>query len=312
MSGLLAASSASNEVIVVMDDRAWDKESGRAVFGVLSSSAKGLPQAEPNFRIIKLTPENFTRTFRTARNIVIPEISNIYSAPALNASIDVYAVGQVILNIVAPDTASFVRFVTENREVIVDYIIDKELERNARWLMHSGRSGPLTRAQEMFGINIFPPRGIPNVLIDSRNFYWASNNANRSRQDFVIYQFPYTSPDIFQEDSLVAIRNRIMGDHIQGSFNSRMSTNTTTYPPYFRELEVDGIYRAELRGLWEMDADFMGGPFVMQAFVNENTAQVIVVEVLVYAPETTKRNLIRNMEASLYTISMPQLQDYDF
>ena len=37
-----------------------------------------------------------------------------------------------------------------------------------------------------------------------------------------------------------------------------------------------------------------------------STGMVVVVETLVYAPEKNKRNLMRNLEATLYTISMPQ------
>ena len=47
----------------------------------------------------------------------------------------------------------------------------------------------------------------------------------------------------------------------------------------------------------------------MQAFVNENTGMVIVVETYVYAPEMNKRNLMRNLEATLYTISIPTHED---
>ena len=311
--GLIAASSAANEVLVIIENRDWEEDAGRAIADVLHSPTRGLPQMYPNFRTIQIAPDHFTRTFRTARNVVIPNISSIYSAPALRASLDVHAVGQVILNINAPDTASFVEFLTTNKQIIVDYLLEKELERNARWLMNRARSGPLTRAQEMFGINIFPPRGVPNVNIDTRNFYWASNNAVRARRDLVIYQFPYTTPDIFQKDSLIAIRNRIMGEHIKGSFDSQMTTSTV-YPPHFRVMTIDGMFRAELRGLWEMTTDFMGGPFVMHAFVNENTAQVVVVEVFTFSPEaqTNTRNLIRNMEASLYTISVPRPEGFYF
>jgi hypothetical protein len=65
---------------------------------------------------------------------------------------------------------------------------------------------------------------------------------------------------------------------------------------------VDSIFRAELRGLWEMTTDMMGGPFVSQAFVNPYTNKVVVVDVFIYAPESNKRNLIRTLEASFYTI----------
>jgi hypothetical protein len=71
-------------------------------------------------------------------------------------------------------------------------------------------------------------------------------------------------------------------------------------------MEYNGIFRAELRGLWEMTSDMMGGPFVSHAFVNEETNMVVVVEVFVFAPEADKRNLIRSMEGALYTISFPK------
>ena len=54
-----------------------------------------------------------------------------------------------------------------------------------------------------------------------------------------------------------------------------------------------------------MTNDMMGSPFVMQAFVNENTGMVVVVETYVYT-EMNKRNLMRNLEAAFHTISMPQ------
>jgi hypothetical protein len=80
------------------------------------------------------------------------------------------------------------------------------------------------------------------------------------------------------------------------------------YTPEYRKVEINGIFRAELRGLWEMTTDMMGGPFVMQAFVNENTNRVIFVDVLVYAPEKNKRGLIRNLEGSFYTIKFPEVE----
>jgi len=59
--------------LVVMDDQSWKEGlAGRALFDVLNSPVLGLPQTEPNFRIMQIAPENFTTTFRTMRNIVIP------------------------------------------------------------------------------------------------------------------------------------------------------------------------------------------------------------------------------------------------
>lgn len=298
-----SASGSTNEVIVIMDESAWEGSAGRALFNVLNSNAKALPQPEPNFRILQLTPENFTSTFKVARNLIIPEISNIYSYPKLTADIDKYAMGQVIMYIHAPDTAQFVEFVTENEESIIDYFITKELERNAKYIKNQSKE-PVARVKQVFGIDIHFPRGLPNIT-EHENFYWATNNAPRKRQDIVIYQFPYTSETIFEKDSLIQVRDRVLGEYIKGSFGSQMAT-ATIYPPDYRTMEKDGLFRAELRGLWELTSDMMGGPFVMHAFVNENTGMVVVVEVYAYAPETNKRNLLRNLESTLYTISIPE------
>lgn len=305
--GFLSASGATNEVIVLMDDAEWEGEAGRALFDVLNSNVPALPQPEPNFRILHLIPENFTSTFKMARNVIIPEISDIYSYPRLAADIDKYAMGQVIMNIYAPDEKSFAEFVTENQETIVNYFVQKELERTALW-MKNDSPNPLARAQQIFGIHIHFPRGLTSVT-EHENFYWATNDAPRSRRDIVIYQFPYTTETIFERDSLIEIRNRVLGEYVKGSFGSEMGTAENSYPPEYKRIEVDGLFRAELRGLWEMTTDMMGGPFVMHAFVNEETGMVVVVETFVYAPETTKRNLMRNLEATLYTISVPEIAE---
>ncbi|MDR2816465.1 MAG: DUF4837 family protein [Proteiniphilum sp.] len=298
------ASGTVNEIIVLMDEAAWEGPAGRTLFNALNSNVKALPQPEPNFRVLQLIPENFTTTFKMARNVIIPEITNIYSYSKLTADIDKYAMGQVILNIHAPDTADFIRFVSENRESIVDYFVTKELERNANFLKSQSKE-PLSRVKQVFGIDIHFPKGLPNIT-EHENFYWATNNAARGRQDIVIYQFPYTTETVFEKDSLIGIRNRVLGKYIKGSFNSEMATAVRAYSPDYRRMEVGGFFRAELRGLWEMTTDMMGGPFVMQAFVNENTGMVIVAETFVYAPEMNKRNLLRNLESTLYTISVPE------
>ena len=49
----------------------------------------------------------------------------------------------------------------------------------------------------------------------------------------------------------------------------------------------------------------MGGPFVSLTRLDEQHNRVIVAEGFVYAPETEKRNFIRRIEASLYTLRLP-------
>ena len=42
--------------------------------------------------------------------------------------------------------------------------------------------------------------------------------------------------------------------------------------------------------------------------VDEVNGRVIVAEIFIYAPESLKRDLVRRMEAALYTVQLPQQQ----
>lgn len=300
-----SSSSATNEVLTIIGKTEWQEPHGRALFDVLNSPMAGMPQNEANFKIIQIDPKNFTSTFKMARNIIEVDVSNAYTQTKMSSELNKYASGQVVLTLKSPDKESLEIYLRENQTEIVDYLVKKELERIGQWL-NKENATPKTRIRNTFGFEIAYPKGISNITEDN-NFFWATNNSGESRQDITIFSIPYTSETVFEKDSLIAIRNRVLGEHIKGSFDSQMSTSKAFTPDY-RKLEIDGIFRAELRGLWEMTTDMMGGPFVMQAFVNEKTNRVIFVDVLVYAPEKKKRNLIRNLEGSFYTITIPEVE----
>ncbi len=301
-----SSSSATNEVLAIIGENEWQEPHGRALFDVLNSPMAGMPQREANFRILQIDPKNFTKTFKMARNIIEVDISNSYTQTKMTSELNKYASGQVVLTLKSPDKESLEVYLKENQRQLVDYLINKELERIALWLKKESAT-PKTRIYNTFGFEIAYPKGLSNITEDE-NFFWATNSSGESRQDVVIFSVPYTSESIFEKDSLIATRNRILGEHIKGSFDSQMSTSKAFEPDY-RKLEIDGIFRAELRGLWEMTTDMMGGPFVMQAFVNEKTNRVIFVDVYVYAPEKKKRNLMRNLEGAFYTITIPETEE---
>ncbi len=305
-SGWMSSSSATNEVLTIIGEAEWQEPHGRALFDVLNSPMAGMPQKEANFKILQIDPKNFTNTFKMARNIVEVHVSSDYTQTKMSAELNKYASGQVVLMLKSPDKESLEIYLKENSDKIVSYLVDKELERIGQWLLKEGGT-PKTRIRNTFGFELAYPKGLSNITEDE-NFFWATNNSGESRQDITIFSIPYTSETVFEKDSLIAIRNRVLGKHIKGSFDSQMSTSKALSPEY-RKLEIDGLFRAEIRGLWEMTTDMMGGPFVMQAFVNENTNRVIFVDVLVYAPEKKKRNLIRNLEGAFYTITVGDTEE---
>ena len=54
-----------------------------------------------------------------------------------------------------------------------------------------------------------------------------------------------------------------------------------------------------------MKGDFMGGPYVSHVRLDKANQRIIVSEIFIYSPDKMKRNLVRQMEASLYTLKLP-------
>jgi hypothetical protein len=78
---------------------------------------------------------------------------------------------------------------------------------------------------------------------------------------------------------------------------------------YVEDGTVHGKYAQIARGLWRVKGDRMGGPFVSHSRVDEVNGRVIVAEAFIYAPESLKRDLIRRMEAALYTLQLPKEEE---
>ena len=82
-----------------------------------------------------------------------------------------------------------------------------------------------------------------------------------------------------------------------------MSTDSITVD--VRPIDIHGDYTMEARGLWRMKGDFMGGPFVSHTRLDKANQRIITAEIFVYSPDKLKRNLVRMLEASLYTLRLP-------
>jgi hypothetical protein len=297
------------EIIVVVDPGLWERPAGRALYSALGMDVPGLPQAERSFKIMYTAPQNFDMTLKLIRNIVITDVQDIYTQAKFNYANDVYAEPQTILTIQAPNEEEFETFVKENREVIVDFFTRAEMNRQIRLLEKNHSDYVLTKVSSMFDCEVWTPGDLVGSKI-GENFFWASTNAATSDMNFVIYSYPYTDKRTFTRDFYLHTRDSVMRVNIPGSKDGMyMATDTMTVET--KAITVQGEYALEARGLWRMKGDFMGGPFVSHTRLDKANNRVVTAEIFIYSPDKLKRNLVRMMEASLYTLKFPSQQVQD-
>ena len=292
------------EILVVVPQGVWERPAGRALYDVLDTDVPGLPQSERSFRIMFTSPENYDGALKIVRNIIIVDIDkNRYTQPKFRYAKDVYAAPQSILTIQAPDESSFKEFVTENRQAIIDFFTHAEMNRQIAVLKDKHSDYVETKVKSMFDCDVWVPGDLASTK-QGEDFFWAGTNAATGDQNFVIYSFPYTDNNTFTKEYFVHKRDSVMKANIPGA-KPGMYMATDSLMTDVRNISVLGEYALEARGLWRIKGDFMGGPFVSHMRLDRANRRIIVSEIFIYSPDKLKRNLVRQMETSLYTLKLP-------
>ena len=303
LKGNHTSSGRAYELLVVVDHGVWDRAAGRALHDALDSDVPGLPQSEPSFRIMYTSPRDYDSTLKLIRNIIIVDIQDIYTKASFKYAKDVYAAPQMILTIQAPNEEEFEKFVEENKKTIVDFFTRAEMNRQITFLEGKHSNFISHKVDSLFGCDIW----VDAELVNSKtgdDFFWASTNTGTSDRNFVMYSYPYTDKDTFTKEYFVHKRDSVMKANIPG-FKEGVYMSTDSLLTDVRPINVKNSYTMEARGLWRMKGDFMGGPYVSHTRLDEKNQRIITAEIFVYSPDKMKRNLVRQMEASLYTLKLP-------
>lgn len=300
-----ASISAPYELLVVANKDWMKSGNSEALREITEAKIPCLPQSENCFRVTSVNPSSFNRSFMFYANILVAEVSPKYAKAECTVGHDVYAHPQIIVRLTAPDQASFDNLCAANREHILELFNQAELQRECRQL--GKRFSPVVarQARQQFGCSLLAPKEI-NAVKQGKDFFWASSqDTEENYLNICMYAYPYDSPETFTEAYCLAKRDSFMRQNIRGAQEGQyMSTDRRVVQT--RDITVSGHYAQEVRGLWQMENAPMGGPFVSYSQIDSANRRVLVVEGFVFAPGKDKRKFIRQLEASLQTLKMPQ------
>jgi hypothetical protein len=296
---LPSVSGKAGEVEIVSSKAIWESEVGNAVRTVLQAEYPYTPQKESKFRIYNVPPEGFVNVFRFHRNILYVHIADTCDKKFV-VNKNVWAEPQTMISVFAPDEASAAEIILSHDEKICETFEDAERERviiNAKTFPNEGLA---MLVRDQFGGSPWFPSSY-SMKKRTDNFVWISYETTYTTQGVFIYRFPYTGEKQFTLEALVAKRNEVMKENVPGSLEgSYMITNPVIQPGYWQKT-YRGRTFTEIRSLWETQNDYMGGPFISDAFLSSDGKDVIVIEGFVYAPKYDKRDYLRQLEAIIYS-----------
>ena len=295
------------EVLVVMDKKTWEAPAGRALFDILDTDVPCLPQSERSFRIMQVEPGDFSNTFRIIRNIIMVNIDKTqFSRTGMHFMRNKFAMDQIVLTFNSPSLEDFRQFCIDHKQEVVDFLTRTEMNRLIKELEKKHSKVTYDLAWQIFACRLYAPQELAEYK-KGNHFLWTSNNSATGMKNICIYSYPYEGPETFNKEYMVAKRDSVMKVNLPGE-KPGMYMKTDSLCTTVKPIAVHKRYAMEMRGLWYMEHDAMGGPFVSHSRVDAETNRVVVVEGFVYAPEKMKRDLIRRLEGSLYTLQLPDEQ----
>jgi hypothetical protein len=129
-------------------------------------------------------------------------------------------------------------------------------------------------------------------------------------QGILIYKYPVVEgKDMMNLDNIIEENNAMLKANVPGMFENTYMMTSNFVKPSIEYLKYKGRDFAQLRGFWEVYNDFMGGPFVAQAFYSQDGKDMIVMEGFVYAPKYDKRHYLRQVESILYSFEWAKSTD---
>ena len=290
----------AGEVLVVIERADWEADLGVAIREALASDTPYLAQREPLFALSNVPAGSFTNMFKVHRNLLLININPQNATNGVVYKNNVWAQPQALVQVNAADVAQALSLFKEAAPLIAEFFEQSERDRiiaNAKLYEERALQAPVEKVTG--GILHFPTGYRCRKYTD--DFVWIADEKQYTNQTVLVYKYPVEGPDVFTLENIIAARNAIMKANVPGPVEGSYMTTSTAQDPVTRSLRYHGRDFMETRGFWEVEGDFMGGPFVSHSFFSPDGKDIIVLEAFVFAPRYDKRQYLRQVESLLYS-----------
>ena len=296
---------AAGELVVVAPTEVWTSAAGDTIQSLMGQPYPVLPQYEPLMDVVHLEPELFDRFWKPHRNILILDVGDRVDTqePSLTFYRNKYSRGQIYMVAKARTPAALAQVLATRGQEMVSLLHAEEARRFADIVALSPNEVIAREVLEKWGVQGLWPKDA-RLAVKAEDFWWVDRQLTRLKggdnhdiqQGFFVHSEPYVSADQLGLDHVLDRRDEVTRKHVPGpTKGSYMATERRFFPAY-EELEFDGHFAMEVRGLWKMENDFMGGPFYSLTVVDEARGRLLTVEGYAYAPYFDKRPYIREVE----------------
>lgn len=291
------------DLVITIDKIYWDSELGDSARSVFYTPYPMLPQDEKSFNLLSVPYSAFNPSLQKHRNIIIVTVSNEYSEANIFTKHDTWASPQLIVNVVGPNEHSVAEILSKKKKILLDLFELAEQNRQAENAVTYVDPKITTAIENNFGVAMSVPDGY-TILSTQKDFMWIESRTTHINYGIFVYEYPYTDEKTFTVDFQVKKRDELLKLYVPGQRDSSWMVTSRYIRPSFDVKEFKGQLYGEMRGLWEVENDYMGGPFVSRAYLDKKNKRIVTVEGYIYAPKLDKRDLLRRVDGIISTFRL--------
>lgn len=306
----------SGEVLLVMPESMKDGEIGDTVMRWLRQDYVVLNQYEPTLKVIYIKPNVYNDLFRKTRNVIIMDSKNENNRTEFRVESDKYAHPQVFITLRAPSDSLLLKAWYNVEQYVLDTIVEAERQRFLYGFKKYRNSKAEQTLLDRHNVDMIVPTSGFNLDMDSTCFSWISRETKVSSQGIFVFHYPYNGPQDFDMQNMIRRMDSVLMLNVEGPSKDSYMAIEKRLPPIKIDRMRNGGYMCEMRGLWETEGDFMGGPFVSQSIVDTVNNNLVTAFAYVYGGKNDKKILLWQLEAVLSTfgvhyqqLQLPQNKD---
>jgi hypothetical protein len=294
-------SGSTGEMLIVMSDSVHNSTGGEKLESVMRQPVVGLPQAESLFDVSIIPHRAFSERLRSFRNLVLVNVK-----PGLEPDIKYYkgqwGKQQAMTHVFAKDTWQLDSLINANEIKLAGFFVKAERDRSQNYYRKYINKNLTEKFQKKWNAFMIIPVTFTGNK-PGKNFSWMSHETPLVSQGMFVYSLEYTGYESISEAYLLNKRDSVLRVNVPGPSQGSYMETENRVPVSYKRFEHNDHQIVELRGLWRVEGNVMGGPFVNFAHIDTTNNRILVTEGYVYAPEKPeKRNLIWQLESVLYSL----------
>ena len=216
-------------------------------------------------------------------------IKNLWARPQITA-------------IITGEDSEVMKFYFEENQGLFNRSVD-ENERLEKIRRMSKSLNKEPELNEKFGLNLTFPDAY-SVVKDTTNFIWIEKRVVKGHLNIIAYTLPYNIDLNKIEERIPKIRDSIGKLYIPGRVPGSYMITERAYLPYYYKTKVNNFDAILTKGTWEVQNDFMAGPYVNYIIKDTTNKRNIVIEGFAFAPSESKRDYMFELNTIITTMKL--------